>query len=97
MSDDDIRCTYCGAECYEEEMFDSEKCNQCHVQDCTHKLTTREYVGSNYHRARFQEICLNCECFREIRFYFCVRSTNTGYTATHEDWEHDSINKEDCQ
>lgn len=64
-----IQCSYCGMECFEDELTD-EKCRECIVEDCRHRNSFTEYSASTAHRARFIEVCIDCKCWREYRFYF---------------------------
>lgn len=89
MSYDTI-CSYCGQECYTDEMVTPEQCKTCHVDYCLHKNIMREYEGSSVYRARWTEHCIDCGVFREMRFYFPTESK--GYQMTLEDWEHDEVN-----
>ena len=67
---DELRCNYCGNECWPDEMKDKDKCWVCFVQDCRHGSTIKEYAGGTENRVRCREICLKCESEREIFFYY---------------------------
>jgi hypothetical protein len=71
MSEDyEVICTYCGAECWLDEMKTKEKCWECHVLECRHIHVIRDYQGSTNDRARFSEYCCTCESYRDVFFYF---------------------------
>jgi hypothetical protein len=88
----DTTCKYCGGECYTDEMQTLEKCKTCFVQECWHKDTVRSYEGSSHHRVRFLEHCINCNAFREYRFYFPTKTK--GHMMTLENWDHDEVDLE---
>jgi len=96
MSDDNIRCEYCGAdELWEDEMGPDGKCKTCIVNDCLHKEIVRNYEGSNHWRARWTIHCINCGAFREMRFYFPQTKGNNGHSMTLENWDHEEVAKGD--
>lgn len=63
------QCSYCGMECFDDELTDG-KCKECIVEDCRHRNAWTEYTASTAHRARFVEHCSDCQSWREYRFYF---------------------------
>jgi hypothetical protein len=65
-----VQCAYCGMECFHDELDDDDKCKECIVEDCRHRQTYTEYTGDNAHRARFVEACIDCQSWREYKFYF---------------------------
>lgn len=91
MSDDMASCQHCGGDGYFEWELDDGKCKTCIVQDCDHAMVDRNYMGSNSHRARFEEICLNCGVFREIR---CVWFNQK---IIHGPWRHDEVREDEIE
>jgi len=65
-----VQCAYCGMECFDDELNSKDQCRECVVEDCRHRQTYTEYNSSSAHRARFVECCIDCESWREYRFYF---------------------------
>ena len=57
-------------ECFDDELNSKDQCRECVVEDCRHRQTYTEYTASNRRRARFVECCIDCESWREFRFYF---------------------------
>jgi len=91
MSDDMASCQYCGGEDYFEWELNDGKCKTCQVNDCNHDLNHRDrnYMGSNHQRARFEEVCINCGCFRVARVAW--HNNTIHYTK----WQHDEVNQGD--
>lgn len=89
MSDDMASCQWCGGDGYFEWELKDGKCETCIVQDCRHTNLDATYSGSNHARARFEQVCIDCEVFREVLFYWDGRPTR--FTP----WNHDDVNKED--
>ena len=89
MSDDMAMCEYCGGDGYFEWELNDGKCETCIVQDCRHTNLDATYSGSNHARARFEQVCIDCEVFREVLFYWDGRPTR--FTP----WNHDSVHQED--
>ena len=91
MSDDMASCQYCGADGYFEWELNDGKCKTCEVQDCPHRQDQRDrnYMGSNHQRARFEEVCIACGCFREVRVAWA--NNRIHYTK----WDHDEVSQDD--
>lgn len=93
--DDNYTCDYCGCDMlWEDEMKNDEQCKQCFIEECRHPSDKiwREYSGSTHDRVRFTEHCAQCECFREIMFYFDF-DMDSRRTA----WQHEEVNMEAIQ
>ena len=91
MSDNTASCQYCGGDGYFEWELKDGKCKTCEVQDCPHdhRHRDRNYMGSNIHRARFEEICLKCGCFREARVAW--EHNRIHYNK----WDHDQVRQDE--
>ena len=91
MSDDDAVCQYCGSDGYFEWELNDGKCKTCEVQDCNHPFSHRDrnYMGSNHQRARFEEVCVMCGCFREVRVAWQNKRIH------HTKWDHDDVRQDE--
>ena len=98
MSDDMATCEYCGDDGYFEWELNNGACKTCEVEACPHPKDQRDrnYMGSNHQRARFEEVCINCGCFREARVAW--HNNRIHYTKwQHDDVPQDEIPQEDSQ
>jgi len=91
MSDDMATCEYCGGDGYFEWELNNCACKTCEVEACSHPKDQRDrnYMGSNHQRARFEEVCINCGCFREARVAW--HNNRIHYTK----WQHDDVPQDD--
>ena len=91
MSDDMAMCEYCGGDGYFEWELNNGACKTCEVEACSHPKDQRDrnYMGSNHQRSRFEEVCINCGCFREARVAW--HNNRIHYTK----WQHDDVSTDD--
>ena len=98
MSDDTATCEYCGGDGYFEWELNNGACKTCEVEACSHPKDQRDrnYRGSNHLRACFEEVCINCGCFRWARVAW--HNNRIHYTKwKHDDVPQDEILQEDSQ
>ena len=82
----DTSCSYCGEECYNDEMKTSTKCLRCFVDDCSHKDTYKELGDYKIQNSvEVLETCLKCDCFRTITLYY------TGDNVITAKWDHEEV------
>lgn len=84
-----VQCSYCGMECFQDELNDDDKCQECIVEDCRHRSTWTDYVSSNSQRAKFLEHCTDCSSWRIYRFYFHTKTQRLVGP-----WRHDDVDEE---
>lgn len=91
MADDSASCQWCGGDGYFEWELNDGKCKTCEVEGCRHPPSHRDrnYMGSNHQRARFEEVCIMCGCFREVR----ITWENNRVHRTK--WGHDEVSQDD--
>jgi hypothetical protein len=87
---EEMTCDWCGSDGWfmDDDLVDG-KCKICIINDCNHKNIVFEYQGSNHHRIRVMEHCLDCNVFRQCKLYYAERHVGK--------WDSEDINQGDIE